>query len=35
AERLVLYGFRAPVVIELQIEGVKKLLVSVIERKVK
>ncbi|ATL40825.1 Fe-S cluster assembly protein SufD [Bacillus velezensis] len=35
AERLVIYGFLAPVVKELPIEGVKKQLVSVIERKVK
>lgn len=35
AERLVIYGFLAPVVNELPIEGVKKQLVSVIERKVK
>ncbi|MGL3756917.1 Fe-S cluster assembly protein SufD [Bacillus velezensis] len=35
AERLVIYGFLAPVVKELPIEGVKKQLVSIIERKVK
>ncbi|WP_144525533.1 Fe-S cluster assembly protein SufD [Bacillus pumilus] len=35
AERLVIYGFLNPVVKELPIEGVKKQLVSVIERKVK
>ncbi|MCV9886832.1 Fe-S cluster assembly protein SufD [Metabacillus halosaccharovorans] len=35
AERLVIHGFLAPVVKELPIEGVKKQLVEVIERKVK
>ncbi len=35
AERLVIHGFLAPVVNELPIEGVKKQLISVIERKVK
>ncbi|WP_053360473.1 Fe-S cluster assembly protein SufD [Bacillus sp. FJAT-27251] len=35
AERLVIHGFLAPVVNELPIEGVKKQLVEVIERKVK
>lgn len=35
AERLVIHGFLAPVVNELPIEGVKKQLVQVIERKVK
>ncbi|MDT0162328.1 Fe-S cluster assembly protein SufD [Bacillus sp. AG4(2022)] len=35
AERLVIHGFLAPVVKELPIEGVKKQLVDVIERKVK
>ncbi|MBD1380799.1 Fe-S cluster assembly protein SufD [Metabacillus arenae] len=35
AERLVIFGFLAPVVNELPIEGVKKQLVEVIERKVK
>jgi Fe-S cluster assembly protein SufD len=35
AERLIIHGFLAPVVNELQIEGVKKQLVEVIERKVK
>ncbi|MCD7036278.1 Fe-S cluster assembly protein SufD [Metabacillus sp. GX 13764] len=35
AERLVIYGFLAPVVKQLPIEGVKKQLISVIERKVK
>ena len=34
AERLVIHGFLAPVVAELPIEGVKKQLVEVIERKV-
>jgi Fe-S cluster assembly protein SufD len=34
AERLVIHGFLAPVVNELPIEGVKKQLVAVIERKV-
>ncbi len=35
AERLVIHGFLDPVVKELPIEGVKKQLVDVIERKVK
>ncbi|MFY4775561.1 Fe-S cluster assembly protein SufD [Metabacillus sp. RGM 3146] len=35
AERLVIFGFLAPVVKQLPIEGVKKQLISVIERKVK
>jgi Fe-S cluster assembly protein SufD len=35
AERLVIHGFLAPVVNELPVEGVKKQLVEVIERKVK
>jgi len=35
AERLIIHGFLAPVVNELPIEGVKKQLVEVIERKVK
>ena len=35
AERLVIHGFLAPVVAELPIEGVRKQLVEVIERKVK
>ncbi|PLR79324.1 Fe-S cluster assembly protein SufD [Bacillus sp. V3-13] len=35
AERLVIHGFLAPVVNQLPIEGVKKQLVNVIERKVK
>ncbi len=35
AERLVIHGFLAPVVNELPIEGVKKQLIEVIERKVK
>jgi Fe-S cluster assembly protein SufD len=35
AERLVIHGFLAPVVNELPIEGVKKLLIEVIERKVR
>ncbi|MBD8070433.1 Fe-S cluster assembly protein SufD [Bacillus sp. PS06] len=35
AERLVIHGFLAPVVNELPIEGVKKQLVEIIERKVK
>lgn len=35
AERLIIHGFLAPVVNELPIEGVKKQLVNVIERKVK
>lgn len=35
AERLVIHGFLAPVVNELPIEGVKKQLVNVIERKVR
>ncbi|MFC4323537.1 Fe-S cluster assembly protein SufD [Litchfieldia salsa] len=35
AERLVIHGFLAPVVNELPIEGVKKQLIDIIERKVK
>ena len=35
AERLIIHGFLAPVVNQLPIEGVKKQLVEVIERKVK
>lgn len=35
AERLIIYGFLAPVVKQLPIEGVKKQLLEVIERKVK
>ena len=35
AERLVIHGFFAPVVAELPIEGVKKQLIEVIERKVR
>ena len=35
AERLIIHGFLAPVVDQLPIEGVKKQLVEVIERKVK
>ena len=35
AERLVIHGFLAPVVNELPIEGVKKQLTEVIERKVR
>lgn len=35
AERLIIHGFLAPVVAELKVEGVKKLLTEVIERKVR
>ena len=35
AERLIIHGFLAPVVAELEVEGVKKLLTEVIERKVR
>ncbi|MHA6259994.1 Fe-S cluster assembly protein SufD [Sporosarcina sp. CAU 1771] len=35
AERLIIHGFLAPVVSELKVEGVKKLLTEVIERKVR
>ena len=35
AERLVIHGFLAPVVSKLPIEGVKKQLTEVIERKVR
>jgi Fe-S cluster assembly protein SufD len=35
AERLVIHGFLAPVVNQLPIEGVKKQLTEVIERKVR
>lgn len=35
AERLIIYGFLAPVVNQLPVEGVKKQLTEVIERKVK
>jgi Fe-S cluster assembly protein SufD len=35
AERLIIHGFLAPVVDKLKVEGVKKLLTEVIERKVR
>ena len=35
AQRLIIHGFLAPVVAELKVEGVKKLLTEVIERKVR